>query len=333
MFLNKTFVIAEMACSHEGDLNLAKKIIDAAAVAKADAIQLQIWSLTHMMSPQRKEYELLKKIEFNQEQWKELVIYTRNNYPNLKIYVCVYEHSTIDFIDKLNIDGYKLNSSDLSNPLVLDKVSKKKKPINLSVGASTILEIANAIKRIRNISDPEITLMYGHQSFPTKPENVHMRYMKKLHDEFRLPIGYQDHCDADHESAFWLPAASLGMNISILEKHITHDRSKKGIDYESALNPSEFVKFVEMIRCIEKAKGISDVRPFNEDEIKYREFQKKSIVAVRDLKKGYMLTHDDITFMRAKKLGLSPDKLEIVINKKLNKDIRAFDTILKDDLL
>ena len=125
--MNKSLIIAEMACSHEGDLDLAKKIIDAAANAKADAIQLQIWSLTHMMSPQRKEYELLKKIEFNQEQWKGLVLYSKKKYPNLKIYVCVYEHSTIDFIDTLNIDGYKLNSSDLSNPLVLDKVAKKKK--------------------------------------------------------------------------------------------------------------------------------------------------------------------------------------------------------------
>lgn len=333
MSFSKTFIIAEMACSHEGDLNLAKKIIDAAAAAKADAIQLQIWSLTHMMSPQRKEYELLKKIEFNQEQWKELIIYTRNNYPNLKIYVCVYEHSTIDFIDTLNIDGYKLNSSDLSNPLVLDKVAKKNKPINLSVGASTILEIANAIKHIQNISDPKITLMYGHQSFPTKPENVHMSYMTTLVDKFKLPIGYQDHCDADHQSAFWLPAASLGMNISILEKHITHDRSLKGIDYEFALNPSEFVKFVEMVRCIEKAKGTSNVRSFSDEEIEYRKFQKKSIVVVNDMKKGSIVASEDIAFMRAETIGLAPDKIETVVGKKLLKDLKAFETILEDNIL
>ena len=115
-----------------------------------------------MMSPQRKEYELLKKIEFNQDQWREIVSYSKKNYPELKIYVCVYEHSTIDFIDTLNIDGYKLNSSDLSNPLVLDRVAKKNKPINLSVGASTISEIENAINRIRAISNSIITLMYGH---------------------------------------------------------------------------------------------------------------------------------------------------------------------------
>ena len=330
--MKKCFVIAEMACSHEGDFNLAKKIIDGAANAKADAIQLQIWSLTHMMSPQRKEYELLKRIEFKEKQWRELISYTQKNYPNLKIYVCVYEHSSIDFIDSLNIDGYKLNSSDLSNPLVLDKVAEKNKPINLSIGASTIIEIENAIKRIRNVSNVKITLMYGHQSFPTKPKNVHMSFINKLADQFRLPIGYQDHCDADDETAFWLPAASLGMNVSILEKHITHDRSKKGIDHESALNPLEFIKFVEMVRSIESAKGISSIRPFTEEEIKYREFQKKSIVVTRDTKKGSIVTYNDISFMRAEILGLSPDKAEMIIGKKLLKDILAYNVILENDI-
>lgn len=331
--MNKTFIIAEMACSHEGNLDLAKKIIDKAAEAKADAIQLQIWSLDNMMSPQRKEYELLRNIEFTKEQWTEIVSYSRKAYSDLKIYVCVYEHSTIDFIDSLKIDGYKLNSSDLSNPLVLDKVALKNKPINLSVGASTISEIENAIKRIRDTSNSNITLMYGHQSFPTKPENVHMSFMNKLAKHFKLPIGYQDHCDADHDSGFWLPAATLGMNISILEKHITHDRSKKGIDHESALNPLEFIKFVEMVRCIESAKGSSDIRPFTKEELRYREFQKKSIVVTKDMKKGSILNLSDISFMRAEKLGYAPDKLEMIIGKKLLKDKSAFDAIHKDDVV
>ena len=329
---NGSFIVAEMACSHEGDLNLAKKIIDKAAEAKADAIQLQIWSLDNMMSPLRKEYELLKNIQFTKEQWTEIVSYSRKTHSELKIYVCVYEHSTIDFIDSLKIDGYKLNSSDLSNPLVLDKVALKNKPINLSVGASTILEIENAIKRIRDISNSKITLMYGFQNFPTKPENVHMNFMNKLTEHFKLPVGYQDHCDADHDSGFWLPAATLGMNVSILEKHITHDRSKRGLDHESALNPLEFVKFVEMVRCIEGAKGTSDVRPFTKEELKYREFQKKSIVVTKDMKKGSILNLNDISFIRAEKLGFAPDKLEMIIGKKLLKDKFAFDAIYKDDI-
>ena len=330
--MDSTLIIAEMACSHEGDLSLAKKIIDATARANADAIQLQIWSLDYMMAPQRKEYELLKKIEFTREEWKLLIQYIKQNFPNLQIYVCVYEHSTIDFIDSLNVDGYKINSSDLSNQLVLEKIAEKKKPINLSVGASTILEIEAAINQIQNISNSKVTLMYGHQSFPTKPENVHMNFIKRLIDHFQLPVGYQDHSDANLKSAYWLPAASLGIGVSILEQHITHDRSKKGIDHESALNPNEFIEFVHMVRCIDSAKGLYLERPFTEEEIKYRSFQKKSIVILKDLKRGDVITMKDIAFMRADKLGLSPNRIDTIIGKKLIKDISAFNIILEDDV-
>ncbi len=326
------FIIAEMACSHEGDPRLAKKIVDAAAQAGSDAIQLQIWSLTHMMAPQRPEYEMLKKIELTRDQWSELVEYSRQNHPKMQVFVCVYEHHSIPFIESLNIDGYKLNSSDLSNPLVLEKVAATGKQINLSIGASTLGEIQAAVGRIRTISEAKITLMYGHQSFPTLPENVHMNFMKKLRTLFDFPIGYQDHCDAETESAFWLPAAAVGLGIDILEKHITHDRSLKGIDYESALNPDEFVRFVEMVHVLESSMGSSEPRPFSDDELKYREFQKKSIVAAHDLPAGTELTKDHLIFMRAEGLGLAPDQIGRIIGKKIQRDIPAFQQLSEADL-
>jgi N,N'-diacetyllegionaminate synthase len=326
-------IVAEMACSHEGDINLARKIIDASATALADAVQLQIWSLQYMMSPKRKEYELLKGIEFSEKEWSELIEYSREKHPHLKVYVCVYEHSTIDFIESLGVDGYKLNSSDLSNPLVLDKVAATGKPINLSVGASTIAEIQSAVQRINSISKSRITLMYGHQSFPTMPENVNMSYIGKLRDLFELPVGYQDHCDGDEDSAFWLPAASVGMGVSVMEKHITHDRSLKGIDHQSALNPDELVKFVGMVRTIEKSMGNSLPREFSEDEKKYREFQKKSIVSIRALQAGAIITDSDVAFMRAETLGLSPDRIGQVVGKKLMKDISEYQLIIEDEII
>ena len=331
--MKNTLIIAEMACSHEGDMGLAKNIIDGAYNAGADAIQLQIWSLENMMSPQRKEYELLERLEFSSAEWTELVNYCRLKYPEMLVYVCAYEHSTIEFIDSLGIDGFKLNSSDLSNPLVLEKAAKTGKPINLSVGASSIAEIGYAVYEIQSRAISTITLMYGHQSFPTKPVNVHMSHMAKLKNLFELPIGYQDHCDANNDSAFWLPAASLGMGVSILEKHITHDRSMLGIDHESALNPDEFVKFVEMVRCIDLAKGESSPRLFSVEEIKYREFQKKSIVVTGEMKSGATLTHNDIAFMRAENLGLAPNQIDYVLGKQITRDLSAFEAVMEGDVL
>ncbi len=330
----KTFTIAEMACSHEGEVALAERIIDAAGAADADAVQLQIWGVEHMMAPQRKEYELLQRIELTQDQWAHLVRYSRERYTDMQVYVCVYEHASIGFIDALEIDGYKLNSSDLSNPLVLQKVAATGKPINLSVGASSIAEIQSALERIRAVAGPEAatTLMYGHQSFPTRPENVHMAYMEKLQSLFELPVGYQDHCDADSEAAFWLPAASVGMGVTVLEKHLTHDRSLKGIDHESALNPDEFQRFVAMVRTLDAAKGDPRPRPFTPEEVKYREFQKKSIVASRDIVMGTVLTEDDIVFMRAEELGISPDRYETVIGRTTTQAIEAYRPLLEKDL-
>lgn len=330
---NKIYIIAEMACSHEGDPALARKTIDGAGQAGTNAIQLQIWSLIHMMTPDRPEYEMLKKIELSRDEWKELVNYTRNHYPGMDIFSFIYEHNSIDFTESLGIDGYKLSSSDLSNPYMLDSVAATGKQINLSIGASSLTEIKTAIERIRKVSQSKITLMYGYQNFPTSTKDIHLNYMVKLKELFELPIGYQDHCDAETEEAFWIPALSVGMGVSILEKHITHDRSFKGIDHESALNPDEFERFVNMVRELESAKGISIPKPFSSDELKYRKFQKKSIVAAQNLKAETRLQETDINYLRADELGIAPDKADKIIGKIIKRDITAYQIIREDDLL
>ena len=308
-------------------MDLMQKISQAAHDAKADILQLQVWSLPYMMSPARKEYGLLEEIEFSYEQWTSIVRTIREKLRGLKIFVCVYEHHSLDFINDLGIDGYKLNSSDLTNYLVLDKIASFKLPIHLSVGASAVSEIQFAINRLRKNNAAEITLMYGHQNFPTDPSTVNLAYMNALGNLFDLPVGYQDHCDADHESAFWLPAASMGMGPSVLEKHITHDRSLKGIDHESALNPDEFAKFVKMVRTIDSAKGEKSPRAFSASEIKYREFQKKTIVASCKIMPGEEITADNICFMRAETLNFTPDRVEEVLGKSVTLEIAPFEVL------
>ena len=325
-----TQIVAEMACAHEGSLDLLYKISQAAHDADADILQLQIWSLPYMMSPNRKEYSLLEKIEFSYEQWTEIVQTIRKNFKRLKIFVCVYEHNSLDFINSLGIDGYKLNSSDLTNFLVLDKVASFNLPVHLSVGASSVSEIQFAVNRLRKNNAGAITLMYGHQNFPTEPATVNLEYMRSLGQLFDLPYGYQDHCDADDESAFWLPAASMGMGPSVIEKHITHDRSLKGIDHESALNPDEFAKFVKMVRTIDNAKGEKVPRPFSESETKYREFQKKTIVAKCQIRAGEEITSDNICFMRAETLNFTPDRVSEVLGKKASSAISRYEVLTNE---
>ena len=175
-------------------------------------------------------------------------------------------------------------------------------------------------------------MMYGYQNFPTPTNAIHLNYMIKLKELFGLRMGYQDHSDGGSEAAFWLPAAALGMGIDILEKHITHDRSYKGIDHEAALNPDEFERFVQMVRIIEDAKGVSIPHPFSSEELKYRKYSKKSLVAARDLTKGTQITEADLTFMRADTLGLPPDQANRLIEKTTRREIRSYGLILEEDV-
>jgi sialic acid synthase SpsE len=327
------YVIAEMACSHEGDPALARKIIDAAGEAGADAIQFQIWTLADTMVPQHPGYENGKKLELSRQAWSALAAHTRDRWRELQIIACVSECGSVDFAESINLDAYKLHSSDLANPSLIKYVAKTGKRIDLSVGASTLTEISLAIDWIRATSHSQVWLMYGYQNFPTRTDDVHLDYMMKLRNVFELPVGYQDHSDAETGAAFWLPAASVGMGVDILEKHITHDRAFKGIDHEAALNPDEFKRFLEMIREIERARGIAVPKPFSADELKYRKYSKKSIVARHDLPEGTLLSANDLLFMRAPGLGLPPDKLEALIGRSTKRGILRDELVLEDDVI
>lgn len=328
----KTYIIAEMACSHEGKPALARKIIDGAGKAGADAIQFQIWRLADMVVPHHPDYKALERIELSPQEWSKLAGHVRKGYPEMQIIACVYEPGSVDFCESIEVDAYKLHSADLSNPLLVKHVSRTGKRIDLSVGASTIGEIETAIEWIKSTSNSVIWLMYGYQNFPTRTDDVHLRYLTTLKQRLGLPIGYQDHTDADSADAFWLPAAAVGMGVEILEKHITHDRSLKGLDHEAALNPVEFAQFVQMIRTIEGALGESAPRPFSEEELKYRKYAKKSIVASRDLPANTQIAAEDLLILRAADLGLPPDQASHLIGRTTRREIAAYHVIRAEDV-
>lgn len=328
----RTYIIAEMACSHEGDPLLARKIINAAGAAGADAVQFQVWQAQDMVVPGHPDLPLLQRIELDGGQWRELAALVRRDWPQMEIIACVYERGIVDFCESLGVDAYKLHSADLSNPYLIRHVAATGKRIDLSVGASTIEEIRYAIDWIRETSASPIWMMYGYQNFPTPTDAIHLDYMMKLRDLFQVPIGYQDHTGGDLDGAFWLPAAAVGMGIDVLEKHITHDRAKKGVDHQAALNPDEFERFVAMVREIEAAKGSAVPRPFSEEEIKYRKYSKKSLVCARDLPAGTIIEETDFVFTRALELGLPPAKGIDLVGKTLRRALPAFTPVHEDDV-
>jgi sialic acid synthase SpsE len=329
---NKTYVIAEMACSHEGQIELAKRIIDGAVQSGADAIQFQIYKQTERATPYHPDFALLGELELSHDDWQELADYVHAADPTMQIIACVYERGSVDFAESMAVDAYKLHTADLSNPHMVKYVAATGKRIDLSVGASTLDEIANAIGWIRETSDAPIWLMYGMQNFPTPANEVHLAYMMKLSELFELPIGYQDHSDAETDAAFWLPAAALGMGVDILEKHITHNRSFRGVDHQAALNPDEFGRFTAMVRQIEAARGISVPKPFTTAEMNYRRYAKKSIVAAHDLEAGTRIKECDCKFMFADRTGLPPDKVRQLVGRVTQRAIPSYQLINEGDV-
>jgi sialic acid synthase SpsE len=328
---NPIYIIAEMACAHDGDISKAKTIIEAAANAKADAIQLQFFSPDDLVTPDHEVYELLHTINFSQEAWRELNDYARNY--SIDVFACTYDIPSAELAIDLNVDGIKLNSSDLSNPDLLKCVAESKIPFTLGTGASTIEEISQAVDTALKHGSDQLIIMHGVQNFPTAVDHASINKIKMLRSLFNFPIGYQDHTDADDPFSRSIDLLAIGAGACVIEKHLTVDRSEKGIDYQAALEPTEFRHFVRMVRNAEKAMGDSRIRPLGESDRSYRAFQKKSIVNIKTLEKGDKIARNCIAFLRSKISGLPPTAFPEIDGKRVNRTIPKFTALKNEDIV
>jgi sialic acid synthase SpsE len=320
------FIIAEMACAHNGSVEQAKKLVDVAVNSKADAIQLQFFVADETVTPLHEAYETIKKIEFSIEQWRDIVNYSKQF--DINVFVCTYDVPSVNLAIDLGCDGIKLNSSDLSNPEVLRAVSSTSIPFTLGTGASTIEEVKSGLYFLETHGAENVILMYGVQNFPTEIEDLNISRLDLIKEKFpNIPVGFADHTSGDNPLAQYIDLIALGKCDCVLEKHITLDRSLKGIDYQAALEPSEFENYVERMKYSFKSIGSKTFDSFTESDLKYRKFQKKSIVAKRNLQKGEVLSKNDISFIRNKTPGISPADFHLLEGKILNEKILKFENI------
>jgi N,N'-diacetyllegionaminate synthase len=324
-----TYIIAETACSHEGKVQIGHELIEAAARAGADAVQVQMWSIPHYIVPHHPAIPLLRTLQLQPDGWRELIAHARQT--GLHVFATIGDRFSAELACECEVDAFKLHSSDLSNPYLTQHLASKRKPITLGTGASTIDEIASGIRMIERAGCQDIILMHGYQNYPTSVQEAHLRYMQSLKQLFQLPIGYQDHTDGDSPLGFALPLAAIGLGANVLEKHLTHDRSKGGVDHEAALNPDEFHRFVDWVRQVDLAMGSPTPHEFTEAELRYRKSAKKSIVAARDLETGETLTEELLLYMRADP-GLPPTEAHRLVGKRTRVNISQYQSV-SDDLL
>ena len=327
------FIVAEMAWSHDGSVDKAKKIVKAASEAGADAIKFHITSLEDYMVPRyrsgkgrvsagketRRIYDYLKSINLERKAWKELFSYAKG----LGLLICVMcnDLPSFKFARKLNPGIYDVHSSCLSDEDFIKEVAKEMKPVFLGIGASTLGEVEKAISWIKETGNNDVALMYGFQSYPTRLEDMHLRYIQSLKQIFSLPVGFADHTDGGSELALITPLVALPFGANIIEKHLTYDRSARGEDFESALDPRDLKKLVQLVREVEKAFGSSAVRPFSEQEINYRQVSKKRAVAKVNIKKNEKITKDKIAFKRSDE-GVYPEESKFLIGRTAKSNIK-----------
>ena len=338
-----TFIMVEMAWSHDGSIEKARKIIRGAARAKADAINFHITSIEDYMVPRytggrgritaggaaQSIYDCLCQINLSQEAWKELFAYAREQC--LFISAMCNDLSSVEFAFQLGPDMYGIHSACLAEEDLVTAVASKQKPVFLKVGGTYLGEIERAVRLIQQAGNRDIVLMHGIQSYPTKLEDMHLRYIRSLKQIFGLPVGFADHVDGGSELALVVPVVAVALGANVIEKHITHDRSLKGVDFESALDPDGLKKMVQNLREVEKAFGSSAVRPLSGAEADYRQSAKKRTVAGNTLQKGEKITSDKIAFKRSDD-GVYPDESQYLIGRIVNKKVEKDEAITWDKI-
>ena len=327
MISNKTFIIAEAGVNHNGDKNLAVKLIDVAKECGADAVKFQTFKTekvisknTQMADYQKKnlgkedsQIEMIKKLELSYKDFEDLKKYSDEE--GIIFLSSPFDEESIEFLDNL-VPYYKIPSGEIVNYPYLKLIAEKNKPIIMSTGMANLSDVEKALDTIYSINqEAEIYLLHCTTNYPTPYEEVNLKAMITLKEAFKLPVGY-----SDHTLGIEVPIAAVAMGAQIIEKHFTLDRNLLGPDHKASLEPIELKAMVNAIRNIEKALGNGIKKP-NKSEKEIEKVVRKKLVATRDIKSGETISEKDIAIKRSN-IGLSPDFLEVIIGKKIIKNIK-----------
>ena len=322
-------IIAETASSHEGDPALALHLLQAAHAAGADFVKFQLLRGDALLTPDHPYYPAFQIIQLPPDAWERVA--AEGARIGARLIAEVFDEESLALATRLPFVALKIHSTDLSNPRMLDGAAASRLPVFVSSGGATFAEVEAAVARLQARGAAGTVLLHGFQSRPTRIEDSNLRQIAALRGRFGLHVGYADHVDADSELAFVLPAMAVGAGARVVEKHITHDRTLKGRDYFSALNPAEFERLVNLLRAADPAMGRSD-DTLSAAELDYRLLMKKSIVTARPLDAGARVGEADLHFKRAPVAGLAPLEASRVVGRTIVRPLAAHAVVTEEDL-
>jgi N,N'-diacetyllegionaminate synthase len=336
--MDRVLIIAEAGVNHNGELKLAKQLIDAAANAGADFVKFQTFKANKLVSNlaskadyQKKneigksesQFDMLKKLELSEEDHYVLIDYCKSR--RIKFLSTGFDLESLDFLLKLGITLFKVPSGELTNLPYLEKISRVSEKIILSTGMSTMEEIKDAVSILKGNPDVDITVLHCNTEYPTPYHDVNLLAMNFIKEELNLEIGY-----SDHTLGIEVPIAAVALGARIIEKHFTLDRSMKGPDHSASLEPDELKAMVLAIRNIEMALGDKFKKP-SQSELKNILIARKSIHLATEKVKGEILQEEDFEMLRPGD-GISPMEMRTLIGKRVNKDLSVGYKITRQDI-
>lgn len=334
-------IIAEAGVNHNGDLNKALELIDAAAEAGADYVKFQTFKAEKIVNPTARkadyqknnmkgeedtQFGMLRKLEMEEEWYPVLIKHCQEK--GIHFLSTGFDTESIDFLSELEIPFYKIPSGEITNRPYLQHIARKGKDIILSTGMANLEEVKAAVEVITRdgIEKERITVLHCNTEYPTPMKDVNLLAMNHISKELGVKVGY-----SDHTLGIEVPIAAVALGASVIEKHFTLDRNMPGPDHAASLEPDELKAMVSGIRNIEKAISGSGIKEPSESEKKNIVIARKSLHLKHNVKKGQVLSQDDLIALRPGD-GISAMDIDEIFGKELLCDLREGTKLLKEHL-
>ena len=323
------FVLAEVASAHGGSVDVALKMLDTAFRMGADGIKFQLFRADRLVvhrHPGRKDFE---EIELTEKEWRRVLRSAKSS--GLVLLADVFDVPSLELAAEEEVAAFKVHSTDMENPEFIRAVAGVGRPVLFATGGVS----EDALREALAIAQGgPVALLHGFQTFPTPIEEIRFRDLALLKERFRLPVGYLDHTDGGSAFALLAPALAVTYGANLVEKHFTLDRSEKGYDYQSSLDPGDFHRMVELLRQAERAAGDGPATP-SEAAGRYHRQMARSIVAAGLIPRGEVLKAEMLAFKRTDERfepGFPPREAHRLIGRRATRPIQADETIREDML-
>ena len=324
--MKHVLIIGEAGVNHNGSMEMAKRLIDAAAVAGVDYVKFQTFKAEKLVTKDAKQaeyqqrnaaddsqYTMLKKLELSDAQHEELIAYCMQK--GVRFLSTAFDLESIEYLHSLHLGLWKIPSGEITNYPYIKKIAQYGEPVIMSTGMCSMDDVEQALNVLlkNGLKKEQISLLHCNTEYPTPMQDVNLKAMLQLRDEFGIKVGY-----SDHTKGIEVPIAAVALGAEVIEKHFTLDRTLPGPDHKASLEPNELKTMVDAIRNIEQALGDGQ-KHVSASEEKNMAIARKSIVAARDIKQGEKLTEKNLCVKRPGN-GISPMRWEEVIGTKAIRD-------------